>query len=328
MNKKFLASVVVGGICLSSIPVLPCVEKPSYALTIIASVTDASVYKEVIAIGENMPISLKWSTGAKQDLFYTSSDETVATVDHNGVITGIGNGTAEITISHSSNHGKDKTLTITVSEDVEISQKFKLSDLTLGTKLKKYDSVVCNENGSGLYANVINSKGSYDLVSMMNEDYILPFDAEIVGKDGIIYYLAPENLEGVTYIDGRDLSVGDVVNRNYHLLCYDYHINNYTLPVFLPKYYGQYVGEGIIKVKDIDHENKTLTLEAVVPETGDVNADGDFSIADAVILQKWLLAESDLDSAAVKAADYSGDNKLDVFDLVIMRKELLKAVKE
>ena len=56
---------------------------------------------------------------------------------------------------------------------------------------------------------------------------------------------------------------------------------------------------------------------------GDVNADGVFDIADAVLLQKWLLSNSDKSIINWKVADYCKDDRLDVFDLCIMKKELV-----
>ena len=63
-----------------------------------------------------------------------------------------------------------------------------------------------------------------------------------------------------------------------------------------------------------------------MPETiiaGDVNADGEFSIADVVLLQKWLLAVPDTKLADWKAADLCEDNKLNVFDMCLMRRKLV-----
>ena len=57
---------------------------------------------------------------------------------------------------------------------------------------------------------------------------------------------------------------------------------------------------------------------------GDVNNDGEFNVADAVLLQKWLLAVPDTHLADWKAADFCNDNKLDVFDLCLMKQELTK----
>ena len=57
---------------------------------------------------------------------------------------------------------------------------------------------------------------------------------------------------------------------------------------------------------------------------GDANADGTFTISDVVLLQKWLLSVPDTQLADWKAADFNGDQTLNVFDLCQMRYNLLK----
>lgn len=57
---------------------------------------------------------------------------------------------------------------------------------------------------------------------------------------------------------------------------------------------------------------------------GDVNGDGEFSISDVVLLQKWLIAVPDTELVDWKAADLCEDGNLDVFDLCLMRKALLE----
>ena len=57
--------------------------------------------------------------------------------------------------------------------------------------------------------------------------------------------------------------------------------------------------------------------------SGDVNNDGAFNISDVVLLQKWLLAVPDTNLANWKAVDFCADNKLDVFDLCLMKRALL-----
>lgn len=54
---------------------------------------------------------------------------------------------------------------------------------------------------------------------------------------------------------------------------------------------------------------------------GDVNGDGTFSVADIVMLQKWLLCTGELNNW--EAADICKDDRIDVFDLCIMKRELL-----
>ena len=55
---------------------------------------------------------------------------------------------------------------------------------------------------------------------------------------------------------------------------------------------------------------------------GDVNRDGAFNVADAVVLQKWLLGSRDTALADWKAADMCKDGVIDAFDLCLMRQKL------
>lgn len=59
---------------------------------------------------------------------------------------------------------------------------------------------------------------------------------------------------------------------------------------------------------------------------GDVNKDGEFSVADVVLLQKWLLAAPDAKLADWKAADLCEDERLDVFDLCLMKQMLIQKI--
>ena len=68
------------------------------------------------------------------------------------------------------------------------------------------------------------------------------------------------------------------------------------------------------------------TLPYQKPQTikGDVNKDGKLSTEDAVLMQKWLIGSSDSSLADWKAGDFTGDGVIDVFDLIEMRKTLIK----
>ena len=56
---------------------------------------------------------------------------------------------------------------------------------------------------------------------------------------------------------------------------------------------------------------------------GDVNADGEFNVADLVLLRKWLLAVPDAKLENWQNADLCKDGILDVFDLCLMRRVLV-----
>lgn len=63
--------------------------------------------------------------------------------------------------------------------------------------------------------------------------------------------------------------------------------------------------------------NTTTVAKTVV---GDVNADGEFTLADAVMMQKWLLSSGNMNDW--QAGDLCKDNRIDVFDMIEMRKLL------
>lgn len=429
MNKSLKTLLLAACICTTSISGIMSASTTAYAYTqLIASVQKVSIFKDTLAVGESAQLELTWGNGAHPDVTYSSSDESVVTVDQDGIVTGIADGTATITVSYL--EGKsNKTLDISVSSDVEKSVIYNTSELTLGDKIRKYDILHYDNNNKGSAANIVNTKGGYDLVYINEKDYVLPFDAEYVGDWGTYMYLASD-IEGITYLDARTLNVDDVIDRNTHLLCYDYYIkssnssNRMTYPVFLPKYYEEYIGNGEIRVSSIDHDSKTIELKSVpvssdtsnmlyvdivsnpydtvihgydeldltglrltINETdsngnsisllenvtidearkkydvtveikdevpgggncqiiitkndamisntvsfsvtygapvvkGDINSDGELNIADAVLLQKWLLNVADTKLTDWNRADLCRDGILNAFDLCLLKKEL------
>lgn len=56
---------------------------------------------------------------------------------------------------------------------------------------------------------------------------------------------------------------------------------------------------------------------------GDVNADGTFNVADVVMLQKWLICTPNATLTDWQAADMCDDDIIDVFDLCLMKRELI-----
>ena len=58
--------------------------------------------------------------------------------------------------------------------------------------------------------------------------------------------------------------------------------------------------------------------------SGDVNADGNFNIADVVLMQKWLIALDGAELVNWRAGDLCEDGRLDIFDLVMMKRALFR----
>ena len=70
-------------------------------------------------------------------------------------------------------------------------------------------------------------------------------------------------------------------------------------------------------------EFNQIALDYNNPVRGDVNHDGIFNLADVVTLQRWLLAYPNTQLADWKAGNFCDDDRLDVFDLCLMRRELI-----
>ena len=70
-----------------------------------------------------------------------------------------------------------------------------------------------------------------------------------------------------------------------------------------------------------EYSPKTGTVTENVK--GDVNGDGKFDIADAVTLQNWILCKPDAELKEWKNADFCADDRIDTFDLCVMRSRLI-----
>lgn len=109
--------------------------------------------------------------------------------------------------------------------------------------------------------------------------------------------------------------VGDA----YHI---EWGVNDNTVSLQLPAgYYEAYVDTHI----DNNYMSNVVGFTVVEAKEieGDCNDDGSLNVSDVVLLQKWLLAVPDTHLANWQAADLCKDNKLDVFDLCMMKRLLL-----
>ena len=67
-----------------------------------------------------------------------------------------------------------------------------------------------------------------------------------------------------------------------------------------------------------------ITVNVEKPfELGDVNRDGEVNVADAVILQKWLLVVPNTRLPDWKLCDLCEDGRIDVFDLCLLKRKLI-----
>lgn len=105
----------------------------------------------------------------------------------------------------------------------------------------------------------------------------------------------------------------------------------------------EYVENGTLEVEATDFDNKTpgtytiyvsygldttsfdVTVKGkrVIP-TGDSNGDGKFTVADVVTMQSYIMGKKTAKLSDWKNVDYYEDEKIDVFDLIVMRENYIE----
>ena len=214
--------------------------------------------------------------------------------------------------------------------DTGILPDFIIKDSATGEFIPAPANLLESENDGNYYYNACRTpwRISMDYLINGNEDALKFANAInnfIISKTGgdpwnIMAGYAPD---GTTISDWNDLcfdapflvsaACGD--NMNWHDSLRDM-ILNYGEDV----YFGDTITMLCLIVDDgcwIVPENVNMSIP------GDVNADGTFNISDVVMMQKWLLAVSDIELANWKAADLCEDGKLNVFDLCVMKRMLI-----
>ncbi len=75
--------------------------------------------------------------------------------------------------------------------------------------------------------------------------------------------------------------------------------------------------------------DNNINYELIDPyELGDVNRDGEISIADATLIQKYLVGNSELDNEQLALADTNKDGNVDISDATLIQKFLVGMVDE
>ncbi len=88
----------------------------------------------------------------------------------------------------------------------------------------------------------------------------------------------------------------------------------------------------VVSLSAKDYTNVEMYLNELIGDpvvyrtdvSGDVNADGKFTVADVVMLQKWLICSPDVALRDWQTGDLCEDGRIDAFDLCIMKRELIK----
>ena len=284
----------------------------------LVNITGISLNNDTLSLnaGDTYALSatIKPDNATDKVVIWTSSNPLVASVDDNGVVKAISDGTAEIIATTLENSNKQFTAkckvtvkgTIIPSGEVIEAEDYDVqSGIDVESCSEGGQDVAYIENGDYIgFKNVNFGRGadSIDLRVASNgngnsvEVHLGSPEGELIGSMDIISTGGWQNWATQKCSIDNTSGVNDVYIVFKGGSGYLYNINWWSI---------NYI-----------YEND--------PVPGDCNADGKFSVADVALLQKWILNMPDTHLENWKAADICLDDTVDVFDLCLMKQMLVK----
>lgn len=237
--------------------------------------------------------------------------------------------------------------TITVKDGIPTVEKkgqpssYSNSDIQEYLKNSDNSQGICDEKGcrGELYSRISeNSILTYLNGNINSDKYFLSLN----NKNGSLNALVMNNVdEGAVTVDNSRLHVNTIEssssnNADFSLATLDLFPNAVISARFT---LSDAVEDGAALFTVNNGDSSTcyaidVVNEDIVPSTlrvvdknvkGDLDGDGKLTIADVVILQDWLINASDTELINWKAADFCEDDRLDIYDLCMMKQELLKS---
>ncbi len=223
----------------------------------------------------------------------------------------------------------DAYLIVAPNNDFDNTESYLLTDL-INEGLVTVDASSYNNQEWGSYPIYFTYKGETDSIAVT-------VSCEIPDVHDIVY-VNTENMK-TEYKVGEELDLSGAI---FGAVKYRYGI----VAKFEQCNLLEYVENGTLEVEATDFDNKTpgtytiyvtygldttsfdVTVKGkrVIP-SGDSNGDGEFTIADMVIVQKHIMGKKTAILSDWKCADFYEDGKIDVYDFIIMRENFVKNMK-
>lgn len=273
---------------------------------------------------------------------WISSDTSVATVDSDGVVTAVGNGTAMIYALCSNSKA---ACSVTVGYDYYLSdnelslKKGRVHDLSvfsastgkeitdIDVEWRSSDDSIVSVDGEGKITT--NAAGTAAITAKVA-------DIELSCIVSVYEYQVPAVIipddENAPKLSETDFTISTIESKLLSVENYSASItwvsSNTSIAKVDKNGLVKGVSEGNTIIYALLSDGRCLKANAVITKSeypiGDVNLDGKFNVSDAVLLQKWLLAVPDTKLECWENADFCEDGRIDVFDMVEMRKMLIQ----
>ena len=245
-------------------------------------------------------------------VLWTSSNPLVASVDRNGIVTALSDGKADIIARTLENSDKQFTARCTVSVTgtiAPIGDVIEAEDYSVHSGI---DTENCSEGGK-------------DVAYIENGDYI-DFKGINFGRgaDAVNFRVASNGGDNTIEVrlgspDGKLIGSMNVSSTGGWQKWATQQCSIDTTTGVHDVYFVFKGGEGYLY--NLNWWNLNYLYEND-PVLGDCNLDGKVTVADVIMLQKWLLCQSH-ELTCWQNADLYKDNKINIFDLCLLKRMLL-----
>lgn len=207
MGDTVMAYVSLEGITSDYTVTNPTKETISHETVAVTSITVSGPSSVKAGVESSYSVSFTPSYTTQRTVVWSSSDETVATIDANGVVTGLTEGTTTITATSSANATVKDSITINVTPASAVAGTYVMSANATGS----YDSTVT-------YANFGSYLNGYDNDVFMTAN-VKNIGFNFTGHDGKIYFNDSATVTMLTLPEGY--SIAEVVVYNATTKRYD-----------------------------------------------------------------------------------------------------------
>lgn len=260
-----------------------------------------------LTVGESMQLqaTIAPTNATDKSVTWSSTNEAVAVVNENGLVTAVGSGICNIVATANDGSGVTGSCLVTVLGNVMFCEDFGAvpgAVITLPIQLSNNDAIQGFEFKLVLPEGVsVQTDGNGKLMATLTER------ASTQGLEGAnqgngVYQFVYTSAARLLGISGAVVNVPLVVSNNMEVGQYNVIVKD----VELVKYGTS---------SQIHHGDRTATLTVKEMTLGDVNGDGRVSVADAISIINYVLGRTPISFITV-AADVNDDNDISLADAV------------
>ena len=278
----------------------------------VSGITLNKVESELV-VGENLQLqaTVNPDNATNKSVAWGSTNEGVAVVNENGLVTAVGSGTCQIKAMANDGSGKSALCLVTV----EKNNKLTVTDMTqcsggrglLNVLLTDEETIMGFQFDLQLPNGVTVAESNGKLMSELTGNAVNTHSiSSSKVSDGLYRFVViPQGSRAISNANGDGMTITIDVADDVAVGAYAMTIKDIEMTV---KRAGNVL-------EDIHPKNSTATLTITEATMGDVNGDGRVSVIDVISMNSYILEEEPARFIR-KVADLNGDGKVTITDMV------------